>query len=654
MRSRASGGTCGDSLAAVSPRRGPACAGAHLDHPRQVDLAQLDRRPRERAHDRRRVLWIDEQAHPGEHVAHLGSLQERRPAALLARRARRATRARSGAGTTQGYGVPAERRPARPSGSALAGLRSWCGRDRLGRGPADRRADRRLAALRGRARRLGRAARARLRPPGERLQRPEPPAELPALEAVDRPAWIAANLSTMRPLLAPLTERIGDGSGPLAGPLRSASGFLLGAQVGALTGMLSQRVLGQYDLALLDASVPPRLLLLAPNLAQAARNLGVDRDELVLWVTIHEITHAVQFSGAPWLRDHLGGMLSELIDGLQVTIAAAPRRRGRGRRRSERGPGAAGRAPELPDPAELRELIARARRGELLRLTLGEDRWQLVERMQAAMSLIEGHAEHTMDAIGAEVLPSLPRLRAAMNHRRREPRPALARARAPARLELKLRQYEVGRRFCDAVVERGRPAGARARLERSGGAAEHGRAAGARRLACAHDASTPTPTHGRMFLLLHVHPFVFAQVLVCGYRPSSRIRCDDLVEAGLRTDVRANGNAERFKSEPVTRPLEARKKRRPTPNAHRRQVRRVRTRSTRQHPQEPPQKPQTVTLAHTKPKRRAAKALARVRPTRLVHPSARARTTTRDTARVFRRLRRARGPDSRRRRPDHP
>src|SRR5882762_797885 len=106
----------------------------------------------------------------------------------------------------------------------------------------------------------------------------EPPSELPPLEAVDRAEWIAANLKTMRPLLGGLSERIGDGSGPLSGPLRYASGFLLGAQVGALTGVLSQRVLGQYDLALLDDSVPPRLLLLAPNLALAARNLSVNRD----------------------------------------------------------------------------------------------------------------------------------------------------------------------------------------------------------------------------------------------------------------------------------------------------------------------------------------------------------------------------------------
>jgi coenzyme F420 biosynthesis associated uncharacterized protein len=284
----------------------------------------------------------------------------------------------------------------------------------------------------------------------------ELPADLPPLEFVDRSAWIAANLKGMRPVLGRLTDRLTDESGMLSGPLRAASGFLLGAQVGALTGMLSQRVLGQYDLALLDSSVKPRLLLLAPNLAQAARNLGVDREELVLWVTIHEITHAVQFSGAPWLREHLGGMLGELIDGLQVAVGG--RRSGGDAPETSNGTRAAGGpGSRLPNPGELRELLERARRGELLRLTLGEHRWQLVERMQATMSLIEGHAEHTMDAVGAEVLPSLPRLRAAMTRRRESrglPWRVLERLLG---LELKLRQYAVGRRFCDAVVREGGP-----------------------------------------------------------------------------------------------------------------------------------------------------------------------------------------------------
>ena len=269
------------------------------------------------------------------------------------------------------------------------------------------------------------------------------PTELPPLELVDRPAWIAANLRTMRPLLGRLTERMGgESKGLLAGPARSASGLFMGAQVGALTGMLSQRVLGQYDLALLDSTVPPRLLLLAPNLAQAARSLQLDRDELVLWVTIHEITHAVQFSGAPWLREHLGAMITELIDGLHVALAPQEKR---------------SRAPRLPDASALFELVERARRGELLRLTLGEDRWRLIERMQAVMSLIEGHAEHTMDVVGAELLPSLGRLRAAMDHRRENrglPWRVLERLLG---LELKLRQYRTGRRFCDAVVADGGP-----------------------------------------------------------------------------------------------------------------------------------------------------------------------------------------------------
>ncbi len=283
------------------------------------------------------------------------------------------------------------------------------------------------------------------------------PGELPPIEAIDRSAWIAANLQTMRPILESLAQRA-DGLGPagsrrrarrgwkrpgqdlgsLYDALGAAGGLLLGAQVGAMAGMLSQRVLGQYDLALLDASVSPRLLLVAPNLAQAARNMQVDSEQLLMWVTIHEITHAVQFSGTPWLREHLAGLLRELIDGMQVTVSL-------------------GALLRLPSAGDARALAERLRHGELVRLTIGEQRWQLVERLQATMSLIEGHAEHVMDAVGAEVLPSLPRLRASMTRRRETrglPWRLLERLLG---LELKLRQYEEGRRFCDAVVLAGGP-----------------------------------------------------------------------------------------------------------------------------------------------------------------------------------------------------
>jgi coenzyme F420 biosynthesis associated uncharacterized protein len=289
----------------------------------------------------------------------------------------------------------------------------------------------------------------------------EAPAELPSVETVDRAAWIAANLRTMRPMMAPLTERLGQGAGVLAGPLRTATGLLLGAQIGALTGALSQRVLGQYDLALLDHEVEPRLLLLAPNLSIAARTLSVDSEELVLWVAIHEITHAVQFTAVPWLRDHLGGMITDLLASVQLAFGGD----GPGREDSSeaRTSGSGGRERpgarlRLPDPQEVLDLLARVRRGEMLRWTLGEDRWKKIEGIQAVMSVIEGHAEHTMDAIGAEELPSLERLRASMTRRRAE-RPLYWRViERLLGLELKMRQYEVGRRFCDEVVSAEGPA----------------------------------------------------------------------------------------------------------------------------------------------------------------------------------------------------
>lgn len=272
----------------------------------------------------------------------------------------------------------------------------------------------------------------------------EPGGPLPEIESIDRPRWIEANIATMRPLLDPLTTRLGKSSGPLGPALRASTQLLLGAQVGAVTGVLSQRVLGQYDIALLDGERPPRLLLLAPNIAQAARNMELDRDEFTIWVCIHEVTHAVQFGGAPWLRDHLGGMLRELLDGVQV------------------GAGLSGLA-SVPSAGDLRALAGRLRAGELMRIGLGEERWALVERMQATMSLIEGHAEHVMDAVGAEVLPTIERMREAMTQRRHGrawPWRILERLLG---LEMKMRQYELGREFCDRVVElRGKGALARA------------------------------------------------------------------------------------------------------------------------------------------------------------------------------------------------
>ncbi len=263
-----------------------------------------------------------------------------------------------------------------------------------------------------------------------------PAQPLPALEGVTREQWIAANLTSMRPLLEQLGEGLGDGAGPLAGPMRNVAGLMLGVQAGALVGLLSQRVLGQYDLVLLDATAPTRLLLVTPNLAEVAGTFDVDHDELARWVTLHELTHAVQFTSVAWLRDYLAGLLRELLTGLQVRLDP------RSALRSTAG-------------VDWRGLAAAARRGELLRLAVGEQHGAQIDSIQAAMSLIEGHAEHVMDAVGVGLLDSLAHLRETLDRRRSTRSPAWRVAEKLLGLDLKMRQYTEGRTFCDAVVAAG-------------------------------------------------------------------------------------------------------------------------------------------------------------------------------------------------------
>jgi coenzyme F420 biosynthesis associated uncharacterized protein len=234
-----------------------------------------------------------------------------------------------------------------------------------------------------------------------------------------------------------VTERLGKrftGAGAFAGPLRIAAGATVAAEIGLVVGYMAQRVLGQYELSLLETDRPARLLFVEPNLARAIRDLDVDADSFLSWIVLHELTHVLQFSGVPWLRDHMGKLLREYLSTVEVRI--------------ERG--GAGGLPSLPSPARLVELF---REGGLVALVQTREQRAIMQQVQSAMSVIEGYSEHVMDAVGANVLPAYEGLRAAMERRRRS---RSAPERVLQRLlgfEMKMRQYEQGKHFCDTVVD---------------------------------------------------------------------------------------------------------------------------------------------------------------------------------------------------------
>jgi putative hydrolase len=73
--------------------------------------------------------------------------------------------------------------------------------------------------------------------------------------------------------------------------------------------------------------------------------------------------------------------------------------------------------------------------------------------------VLEGYAEHVMDVTGAQILDDLPGLRSAMQRRRRDRSGLLRLVERLFGMDLKMRQYEQGKDFCDGVVARGGIAG---------------------------------------------------------------------------------------------------------------------------------------------------------------------------------------------------
>ncbi|HEY4823985.1 MAG TPA: zinc-dependent metalloprotease, partial [Solirubrobacteraceae bacterium] len=268
----------------------------------------------------------------------------------------------------------------------------------------------------------------------------KPARPLPPPEGISRKEWVSSNVQSMRLLLDPVLQRATDNLGTLKPAVEIGMGIVLSTEVGVVLGYLAQRVLGQYELVLLDEAVedrPPRLLFVLPNLGQAVQTFSADEQEFVTWVALHEVTHAVQFAGVPWLHAHVAGLVSELLKSAEVRLDA-PRKL------------------QVPSMDEVKRVMSHLRRGDLISIVTTTPEREMLDRVQAVMAVIEGHAEHVMDAVAPDLLPSLPKLRSALDQRRKS---QSGLSRLVARLlglELKLRQYEQGKAFCDAVVsERG-------------------------------------------------------------------------------------------------------------------------------------------------------------------------------------------------------
>ena len=150
------------------------------------------------------------------------------------------------------------------------------------------------------------------------------PPERAQVYVFDRAEWVDANLAQFELMFAPLDEAY---AGTLA-RLRSATTVgafgqaMLSGQMGLLLGYLGQRVLGQYDLSLLgrEPVTEGRLYFVEPNIAALQRRFRLPADEFRAWIALHEVTHAFEFEGHPWVRDHMNGLLTSYLRSLSEDL----------------------------------------------------------------------------------------------------------------------------------------------------------------------------------------------------------------------------------------------------------------------------------------------------------------------------------------------
>src|ERR1700731_90702 len=245
------------------------------------------------------------------------------------------------------------------------------------------------------------------------------------------------------PLVEQLKERSPGGSAESRpGSVMTAVGSrVTGIQAGLILAYLSSRVLGQYELFLppeaspVDGEQPGRLTLVAPNIVMVERELGVDSHDFRRWVCLHEETHRLQFTAVPWLRDYVQSQMTEFLLASELDPAAILQR-------IRSAADAMAGAVRGGDGGSLIDAVATPRQREIM------------DRLTAVMTLVEGHGDYVMDAVGPQVVPTVAEIREKFNSRRGSSGRIEQTLRRMLGIDLKMKQYAEGSRFVREVVDK--------------------------------------------------------------------------------------------------------------------------------------------------------------------------------------------------------
>ncbi|MFV2000569.1 MAG: zinc-dependent metalloprotease [Acidimicrobiia bacterium] len=252
----------------------------------------------------------------------------------------------------------------------------------------------------------------------------------PVVGVISREDWVATNIASFSALLGPLEEKLGKSSSNS----RSIPGRFMGAELGAVLGFMSKRVLGQYELVLPtgDSDRGDTVLFVGANILSMERQHEFRPSHFRFWVALHECAHRAQFTGVPWLREYFLSLVEELVGSSEAEKGRLTRL-----------------ASELvsnggPDS----DLLGDA---GLLGLFASPSQRAVLDKVQALMSLLEGHGHVVMDRIGDREIVDVGRMSQVLKARRKDPKTAAFMKLIG--IEMKLKQYEMGAKFITSVED---------------------------------------------------------------------------------------------------------------------------------------------------------------------------------------------------------
>ena len=252
----------------------------------------------------------------------------------------------------------------------------------------------------------------------------------------DRADWVDANLRSFQRLLKPMLKKMEE---EMDGPFSAVGPKVAGAELGMMLGWMSTRVLGQYDLLVIEYENPQDqdiVYYVGSNVAALERRFAFPERHFRLWLALHEVTHRAQFTGVPWMRDHFLGLVSTVMDEAD------------------------------PDPQRFIDGLKRAvetkRNGEdplaeggLSAVFASEKQRETLDHIGGLMSLLEGHGDVTMDRAGIGVVEGADRFGRILHQRRSSRSKFVALMQRLIGLEAKMQQYAQGEAFIEAVEEHG-------------------------------------------------------------------------------------------------------------------------------------------------------------------------------------------------------